>query len=119
LRLVTAHCGESVDTLDWAALAQPRQTLALYMGVAALGRIAERLLTHGRGPTTPVAVVENGTRADQRVTLTTLAALDDLARRAAIDSPALLIVGEVAALAAQLHWFGEAPLPWEALRGAA
>jgi uroporphyrin-III C-methyltransferase/precorrin-2 dehydrogenase/sirohydrochlorin ferrochelatase len=119
VRFVTAHCGESVDTIDWASLARPRQTLAIYMGVAALGRIAGQLLAHGCEATTPVAIVENGSRPDQRVTLTTLADLDDVARRAAIQSPALLIVGEVAALAAQLHWFGEVPQAWEALRGAA
>jgi uroporphyrin-III C-methyltransferase/precorrin-2 dehydrogenase/sirohydrochlorin ferrochelatase len=119
VRFVTAHCGESVDTLDWASLAQPRQTVALYMGVAALGRIAGQLLAHGRAATTPVAIVENGSRPDQRVTLTTLAALDDVSRWADIQSPALLIVGEVAALAAQLHWFGSPPRPWEALRSAA
>jgi uroporphyrin-III C-methyltransferase/precorrin-2 dehydrogenase/sirohydrochlorin ferrochelatase len=119
VRFVTAHCGESVDALDWASLAQPRQTLALYMGVAALGRIGPGLLAHGRAPSTPVAIVENGTRSDQRVTLTTLAALDDVARRGAIQSPALLIVGEVAALAAELHWFGAEPRPWQALRSAA
>jgi uroporphyrin-III C-methyltransferase/precorrin-2 dehydrogenase/sirohydrochlorin ferrochelatase len=119
VRFVTAHCGESVDALDWASLAQPRQTLALYMGVAALGRIGQGLLAHGRAATTPVAIVENGTRPDQRITLTTLAALDDVARRGAIQSPALLIVGEVAALAAQLHWFGAAPRPWQGLRSAA
>ena len=119
VRFVTAHCGESVDTLDWASLAQPRQTVALYMGVAALGRIAGQLLAHGREATTPVAIVENGSRPDQRVTLTTLAALDDVSRGAGIQSPALLIVGEVAALAAELHWFGSPPRPWEALRSAA
>jgi uroporphyrin-III C-methyltransferase/precorrin-2 dehydrogenase/sirohydrochlorin ferrochelatase len=119
VRFVTAHCGESVDAIDWASLAQPRQTLALYMGVAALGRIAQGLLTHGREPATPVAIVENGTRPDQRVTLATLATLDDVARRGEIQSPALLIVGEVAALAAQLHWFGDRPHAWEALRSAA
>ena len=119
MRFVTAHCGDSVDTLDWASLAQPRQTVALYMGVAALGRIAGQLLAHGRAATTPVAIVENGSRPDQRVTLTTLAALDDVARRADIQSPALLIVGEVASLAAGLHWFGSPPRPWEAMRSAA
>jgi len=119
VRFVTAHCGESVDTLDWASLAAPRQTLALYMGVAALDRVAERLLAHGRGPATPVAIVENGTREDQRVTVATLADLQDLAQRAGIRSPALLIVGEVAALAAQLRWFGDPPRGWQALRSAA
>jgi uroporphyrin-III C-methyltransferase/precorrin-2 dehydrogenase/sirohydrochlorin ferrochelatase len=119
VRFVTAHCGESAGTLDWASLAQPRQTIALYMGVAALGHIAGQLLAHGREATTPVAIIENGSRPDQRVMLATLATLDDIARRAAIESPALLIVGEVAALAAGLHWFGSPPRPWEAMRSAA
>lgn len=116
VRFVTAHCGESVDTLDWQALAQPRQTLALYMGVAALGRIREQLLRHGRAPATPVAIVENGSRPDQRVTLATLDDLGDVAARGDVRSPALLVVGEVAALAARLHWYGEPPRRWEALR---
>jgi uroporphyrin-III C-methyltransferase/precorrin-2 dehydrogenase/sirohydrochlorin ferrochelatase len=66
-----------------------------------------------------VAIVENGSCPDQRITLTTLTALGDVAQRAAIESPALLIVGEVAALAAELHWFGSPPRPWEAMRSAA
>jgi len=119
VRFVTAHCGESADTLDWASLAQPRQTLALYMGVAALSRVAGQLLAHGRAAATPVAIVENGSRRDQRVTLATLATLGDVSRRADIQSPALLIVGEVAALAGELHWFGSPPRTWEALRSAA
>ncbi len=119
LRIVTAHCGDSAAALDWASLAQPGQTLALYMGVAVLGTVGEQLLAHGRDPNTPVAVVENGSRPDQRVTLATLDSLDDLAQRGAIESPALLIVGEVAALADSLHWFGEPPRHWQVLRRAA
>ena len=107
--LVTAHCGESIERLDWAALARPAQTVAFYMGVAALGRIAGRLETNGRDPATPVAVVENGSRHDQQVTLCSLRELPELALRGSIKSPALLIVGEVAALAASLHWFGRPP----------
>jgi uroporphyrin-III C-methyltransferase/precorrin-2 dehydrogenase/sirohydrochlorin ferrochelatase len=84
--------------------------------VAALGTVGEQLRAHGRDPGTPVAVVENGSRPDQRVTLATLDALDDLARRGDIESPALLIVGEVAALADSLHWFGEPPRQWQILR---
>ena len=116
VRFVTAHCGESIDTLDWASLARPRQTLALYMGVAALGRIREQLLRHGRAPATPVAIIENGSRREQRVTLAALDQLEDVALRGGIQSPALLIVGEVAALSGRLHWFGTAPRRWEALR---
>jgi uroporphyrin-III C-methyltransferase/precorrin-2 dehydrogenase/sirohydrochlorin ferrochelatase len=116
VRFVTAHCGDSLDALDWAALARERQTLALYMGVAAMRRVGDELTAHGRGSSTPVAVVENGSRPDQRVTLARLDELGDLAARGDVRSPALLIVGEVAALAARLHWFGAAPRRWEALR---
>jgi uroporphyrin-III C-methyltransferase/precorrin-2 dehydrogenase/sirohydrochlorin ferrochelatase len=115
VRFVTAHGADAVEAMDWALLARPRQTLALYMGVASLGRIAERLLLHGLGSSTPVAVGENGSRADQRITLATLGSLGDLAQRGDVQSPALLIVGEVAALAARLHWFGEPPRHWQAL----
>jgi uroporphyrin-III C-methyltransferase/precorrin-2 dehydrogenase/sirohydrochlorin ferrochelatase len=116
LRLVTAHCRDSLDTLDWASLARERQTLAFYMGVAGLVAIRDGLLRHGRDASTPVAIVERGSRPDQRVTLATLAELDGIARRGDIESPALLIVGEVAALAARLHWFGAPPSRHEALR---
>lgn len=109
VRLVTAHC-QAADTLDWAALAAGRQTLAFYMGVAELPRIRERLIAHGRAPDTPAALVENGSRPTQRVVLGTLDALPALARAHGVGSPALLFVGEVAALAADLHWFGAPPL---------
>lgn len=110
LRLLTAHCRDSVDTVDWESLARERQTLAVYMGVAALEHLRERLLAAGRDPATPFALVENGSRPEQRVVTGTLQDLADTARAHAVGSPALLILGEVAALAAQLHWFGAAPL---------
>jgi uroporphyrin-III C-methyltransferase/precorrin-2 dehydrogenase/sirohydrochlorin ferrochelatase len=116
LRFVTAHCGDSVDTLDWASLAAPRQTLALYMGIASLGRVAEQLQRHGRAGDTPVAIVENASRPEQRVTLATLDALGDVASRGHVASPALVIVGEVASLAATLSWYGVPPERWVALR---
>jgi uroporphyrin-III C-methyltransferase / precorrin-2 dehydrogenase / sirohydrochlorin ferrochelatase len=119
VRFVTAHCGDSLDTLDWVGLAQDRQTIAFYMGVAGLAEIGERLVARGRAPGTPVAIVENGSRPDQRVTLARLGELDDLAQRGAIRSPALLIVGEVAALAGRLHWFGSPPRSWQKLCRAA
>ncbi|WNL48029.1 siroheme synthase CysG [Dyella sp. BiH032] len=110
VRLVTAHCRRSHDTVDWAALAQERQTLAVYMGVSELATLQERLLIHGRAPATPFALVENGSRPEQRVVTGTLARLPQLAQAHAVRSPALLILGEVAALAPALAWFGEPPL---------
>ena len=110
VRFVTAHCRDSLDTLDWRALAQERQTLAVYMGVASLESLREQLLAHGRAPSTPFALVENGTRADQRVVTGTLANLPERAAAHEVRSPALLILGEVAALADRLAWFGAPPL---------
>jgi uroporphyrin-III C-methyltransferase/precorrin-2 dehydrogenase/sirohydrochlorin ferrochelatase len=110
VRLLTAHCQASHDTLDWAALAQERQTLAVYMGVGELAALQARLLEHGRSLATPFALVENGSRAGQRVVTGTLAQLAGRAAAHAVRSPALLILGEVAALAETLAWFGAPPL---------
>jgi len=110
VRLVTAHCQDSFDTLDWEALARERQTLAFYMGVAGLETIRQRLIAAGRDPATPFALVENGSRPQQRVITGTLDELATHAREHQVASPALLILGEVAALAGRLHWFGAAPI---------
>lgn len=109
LRFATAHGRDDVDRLDWPGLAASRQTVVFYMGVAAAARVAAELVAHGRAASTPVAVVENGSRSGQRVLLGDLASLPDLVRVHDVRSPALLIVGEVAALAGRLHWFGSAP----------
>ena len=122
VRFVTAHCRDSLDTLDWRALAQERQTLAVYMGVAGLETLRERLLAHGRAATTPFALVENGSRESQRVVAGTLNQLPELANAHRVRTPALLILGEVAALARTLHWYGTPPLgdaPGRSLRHAA
>ncbi|HET6912490.1 MAG TPA: siroheme synthase CysG [Rhodanobacteraceae bacterium] len=108
--LLTAHCADSLAEPDWRAFAKPNHTLAIYMGVASLESIASHLIAHGRAPHTPFALVENGGSPAQRVVAGTLAQLPECAREYAIRSPALLIVGEVAAFARTLHWFGAAPL---------
>ncbi|WP_458070709.1 siroheme synthase CysG [Rhodanobacter sp. BL-MT-08] len=110
VRFVTAHCKASIDTLDWLALAQERQTLGVYMGVGELPTLQSRLIEHERDASTPFALIENGTRQNQRVITGTLAVLAERAATHAVKSPALLILGEVAALAQTLAWFGQAPL---------
>jgi len=110
VRFLTAHTRESLDLPDWRSLAAERQTLAIYMGVAQLDTLCNRLIAAGSAPATPVAIVENGTRQSQRVIVTTLGNLRLSATRHAVQSPALVIVGEVAALAARLSWFGAPPI---------
>jgi uroporphyrin-III C-methyltransferase/precorrin-2 dehydrogenase/sirohydrochlorin ferrochelatase len=106
VHLLTGHGKESLDAMDWPALAQDHQTLAIYMGVARLEEFTQRLLQHGRRPDTPFAIVENGTLPQQRVVSGVLHALPSLAKEHAVHPPALLIIGEVAALAAEHAWFG-------------
>lgn len=109
VRFVTGHCERSIDRLDWHALAQDRQTLAFYMSVGQLEHIEANLLKHGRTPDTPVAIVENGTRVNQRVLVGTLGELCQLAEHHQAQAPAILYVGEVAALAHNGSWF-ESPI---------
>jgi len=110
VRFITAHTQQSLDEFDWRSLAIEKQTLAFYMGVAQLGTLQRRLIDHGRSAQTPFALIENGSYVSQRVVAGVLGELDALARTHDVRAPALLIVGEVAAFAQTLHWFGAAPL---------
>jgi uroporphyrin-III C-methyltransferase/precorrin-2 dehydrogenase/sirohydrochlorin ferrochelatase len=104
-RQVTVLSGhDAVDSRDdpvyWRGLAAAAGTLVVLMGVAALPAITAGLLAGGMDPRTPVAVIENGWTVDQRVTAGTVA---DIARRAdevGASSPAVIVIGDVAALAA-------------------
>jgi len=106
VHLLTGHGKESMDAMDWPALAQDHQTMAVYMGVARLDELTQRLLEHGRRPDTPFAIIENGTLPQQRVVSGVLRDLPALAKEHAVHPPALLIIGEVAALAHEHAWFG-------------
>ncbi|MBI4693364.1 MAG: uroporphyrinogen-III C-methyltransferase [Gammaproteobacteria bacterium] len=98
---VTAHGEDAHADLDWPALARGRHTLAFYMGVGRVAQIRDGLLAHGRDPGTPAAIVERGTTPQQRVWLTTLEALPATVAARAVQAPAMILVGEVAALAAE------------------
>ena len=107
IQFVTGHCKKDGQELDWQSLAKANQTLAIYMGVIKSPHIQGELLKHGRKADTPVAIIENGTRKNQRVVTGQLGELADIIERNSIISPALLIIGEVAALHSQLAWFGK------------
>ena len=104
--LVTGHGGEGGREPDWRTLAADRATVVFYMGLMRLEHIAARLIGHGAPPDRPAALIAQGTLPGQRVVLGTLADIAAAARSHGIESPALLVVGEVAALHAELAWFG-------------
>lgn len=88
--------------LDWPALARPQQTVVIYMGLLGLPVLCERLIEHGRAATTPAAVVQQATTAQQRVITGTLATLPALVAAAGLRAPTLIIVGEVVELQASI-----------------
>lgn len=97
---VTGHAKNNKDpALDWAALAALKNTLVVYMGVGKAASIAANLMAYGREATTPVAVIENGTRKNQIIVKGVLGDLASLIATGGVKGPALLVIGEVAALA--------------------
>ncbi|WP_232332784.1 uroporphyrinogen-III C-methyltransferase [Novosphingobium aquimarinum] len=82
---------------DWAGLAGAGRTLVIFMGVATSASIAEKLMADGLAPDAPIAVIENATRSDMRVLRAPLAGLADLVDSARVRSPALIVIGDVAA----------------------
>ena len=110
VRFLTAHASQEGNGPDWRAWARTTDTLAIYMGLAQCAAVSHELTRHGRAGATPVALIENASRPQQRVILGRLDELPQLALAHGLKSPTLLIVGEVASLARELHWFGMAPL---------
>lgn len=104
---VTGHGEEAGGQPDWALLAQPKTTAVFYMGLARLGHIVARLIENGAPAERPAALIAQGTTAQQQVVLATLTTIHAEATVRRIESPALLVVGEVAALHSALAWFGE------------
>lgn len=96
LRFISATDQHSGTGQDWQALAQPGQTLVFYMGLSALREIGQQLQQHGLASDWPVLLIENGTRADQRCVPTDLAGAEQSARSENLQSPCLIIVGQVA-----------------------
>jgi len=102
---VTGHAQDGAEP-DWRALTNPGTTAVFYMGLARLEHIVAKLQEHGAPGTRPAALIAHASTARQQVIAGTLATLDELAARAGIESPALLVVGEVVDLHSTLAWFG-------------
>ena len=100
---ITGHLKDGSLHLDWKTLAQPRQTLVIYMGLGALSEICRQLIAHGQAPSMPTAIIENGTTARQRVLVGTLTTIAAMSSAQGFKSPCLIIVGEVVALREKLH----------------
>lgn len=102
---VTGHLKDGTMNLDWDALARPKQTVVVYMGLHGLDILCAELIKHGMPNTTPIAIVQQGTTPNQRVITGTLATLPGIAEREQPQAPTLIIVGGVVTLREKLAWF--------------
>ena len=93
---VAGQC-KGLSEQNWAGLAGVGRTLVIYMGVATADAIAEKLIGDGLSPAMPVAVIENAARPEMRVLHAPLAGLGALVAEQKVISPAVIVVGEVAA----------------------
>ena len=103
VQFVTAHSqdGRLPDDLDWSALADPRATTAVYMGVRTMRPLVEKLLAAGLAPDTPTVLVERATWADERVVPATLATICAATEQARPGGPCLVLIGQALARPAQ------------------
>jgi len=109
---VTGHesHGKVSSEVDWEGLSLGSGTVVFYMGIRNLPQITENLLSHGRAPETPVALIRWGTRPEQEVLVGTLADIAEKARESSFKAPAITVVGEVVNLRQRLSWFDNRPL---------
>lgn len=110
VRILSAHNQQDeLADLDFASMAHTRDTLVFMMGLSTLDTIVKQLLHYGKAETTPIALVSHASRSHQKTICATLKSILQM-DRSSICSPALIVVGEVVNLSAQLNDFEQAPL---------
>ena len=109
--VITGHQkGDEPLQIPFDALAKAGGTLVFLMGMGALPKLAEGLISAGMDPETPAAIVENGARPEQRKLLSTLARLPEEAAAMGLHSPAVIAVGAVCGLSGRYDWREKLPL---------
>jgi len=105
VRFITGHTKTGQLDLPWVSMLDPEQTLVFYMGLTYLETICQSLITHGRDPSTPAALIEKGTTPEQRVITAQLDSLPARVKSQEVHAPTLLIIGGVVSLHSTLQWF--------------
>jgi len=111
VRFLTGNSDEQLRQFDFSDLAAGRETLAFYMSVGRLAALRDKLLASGAPGPMPVAFIENASRNEQRVVVSSVEHMHRDAVMQKIKAPSMLIVGNVAASAAELQWFGRTASP--------
>ncbi|MBL4583116.1 MAG: uroporphyrinogen-III C-methyltransferase [Pseudomonadales bacterium] len=107
VQFVTGHLKNNSIDLNWDELVHDNHTVVFYMGLIGLPHICQKLIEHGQTPSTPVALVQKGTTAEQKVIIGTLKTIVELVAGEVVRPPTLIIVGGVVNLSSKLAWYGE------------
>jgi uroporphyrin-III C-methyltransferase/precorrin-2 dehydrogenase/sirohydrochlorin ferrochelatase len=102
---VTGHLKDGSMNLNWNALIQPKQTIAVYMGTHGLDVLSNELIKRGLSEKTPAAIIQQGTTQRQRVYIATLKTLKNIPEKHDVKPPSMIIIGEVVKLHEKLAWF--------------
>ena len=105
---VTGHLKDGSMDLNWKALAQPQQTIVVYMGLLGVKELCKQLVAHGLPAETPMALVQKATTRQQKVVVGTLGSMPQIIETTEIKPPTLIIIGDVVRLHKKLAWFGGA-----------
>ena len=101
----TAHGRDGVLDVDWDVLIRPNQTVAIYMGLSNTQHLCKGFIQRGADPDLPVAVIDNGTRPEQRVVIATVSTLCEKLKDENLEGPAMIVVGTVVNLRKKLSWY--------------
>lgn len=96
-------------SVDWQGLARLGGTIVVLMGVASMGDYIRKLVAGGLSEATPAAVIENGATPSQRVVTGTLCDIAERSAAAHVAAPAVVVIGDVAALRGALQWYDALP----------
>lgn len=96
--------------IDWSVVSKNEGTQIFLMGLAKLEEIIENLIKNGKPETTPIAVIMKGTTSKQRKVVGTLSNIVEKVRVAKLESPCIIVVGDVVNLSDELNWYENKPL---------
>ena len=103
---ITAHADKKLD-INWQALAELNQTLVVYMGLTKAHSIQNQLINAGMPFNKPVAIIERGCTPQQRTITGNLVELGDMVFKHNVQSPALIVIGDVVNVASQMNWLSQ------------
>ncbi len=106
VRFLTGHLKNGSLEMNWENIISEQETLVFYMGLLALPTICERLIAHGMSEEMPIALIEQGTRVEQRTLKATLSTIVAKSKLENYVSPSLIIIGRVVDLRDSLAWRG-------------